>query len=721
MAEKFDPYYKWLGIPPKDQPPHHYRLLGIELFEEDRDVIDAAANRVMSYLKDLASGDEAAHSQELLNEISRARICLLNTEKKVAYDEQLREKLRADGLLEETPGKPLAKKPPPKPPRLPGLPPAKPPTAAPPPPGTVAPPIGATSAFPVLDASAKKPTASEPVSVVIRTEDAQKDRAADQGETATAADQGKEQGKQSHSLLAVLAGLLLLAVVVFVIALIFYGGSEEPRPKPKPQASGTSTTPDLPVLILDMPQPDADALTAFLLDDAPQDLPPEREYVLSTGTHRIVLRRAGFQEISVTFTLVTGQSRHFEPQWKPIVVEATAPDSATSVPELPVLPSSFESAAVTGFTGGFGRMIGHWPFDDDEEDDSGNDNHGTLVGDPAFADARLGRALRLGAGQRFEVHGRLFSDSSEFSVAFWVRLDSIPSATAAFLNGGGLAVYLRAGHPSLRVQRSEPLAGRYTDAQTKGFSGIDLAQHLDDWTHLAIVYSAPDRQVHYYVNGEHQGYQQYSERTPAEMSQLVISNMAGTLDELRIFDYRLSNTDVKAIYEGTFQPLLSAPDKPNGRLVCETWYDVPPDLNRKQIEEITIRPAETTTTIRNWAFHRLRRGRSDHLLHRIRGFLYPPEDGEYVFTLRSSGGAMLYLQRFGSDEDSLTRIILSEPSGPSTSPAIPLDASKAYYFELVEHCDGSRPRPIRVGWRRADNRPPGPIPLTSLSSYGEAN
>ena len=41
MAEKFDPYYKWLGIPPQDQPPHHYRLLGIELFEPDRDVIDA--------------------------------------------------------------------------------------------------------------------------------------------------------------------------------------------------------------------------------------------------------------------------------------------------------------------------------------------------------------------------------------------------------------------------------------------------------------------------------------------------------------------------------------------------------------------------------------------------------------------------------------------------------------------------------------------------------
>ncbi len=93
MENDFDPYYKWLGIPPRDQPPNHYRLLGIELFEPDRDVIDAAANRVMSYLKDLAVGDEARHSQKLLNEVSRARLCLLNKGKKDDYDSELRAKL----------------------------------------------------------------------------------------------------------------------------------------------------------------------------------------------------------------------------------------------------------------------------------------------------------------------------------------------------------------------------------------------------------------------------------------------------------------------------------------------------------------------------------------------------------------------------------------------------------------------------------------------------
>jgi len=29
MVEPFDPYYEWLGIPPRDRPADYYRLLGL--------------------------------------------------------------------------------------------------------------------------------------------------------------------------------------------------------------------------------------------------------------------------------------------------------------------------------------------------------------------------------------------------------------------------------------------------------------------------------------------------------------------------------------------------------------------------------------------------------------------------------------------------------------------------------------------------------------------
>lgn len=90
MTEPFDPYRKWLGIPPHEQPPTHYRLLGIGPFEDDPDVIENAANRQMAHVRTFQTGRYSKLSQRILNELSAARLCLLNPDKKREYDEQLR-------------------------------------------------------------------------------------------------------------------------------------------------------------------------------------------------------------------------------------------------------------------------------------------------------------------------------------------------------------------------------------------------------------------------------------------------------------------------------------------------------------------------------------------------------------------------------------------------------------------------------------------------------
>jgi WD40 repeat protein len=89
MADDFDPYYTWLGIPPKDQPPNHYRLLGLELFECNQDVIENAADRQMAHIRSMGGAAHAEIAQQILNEIAAARICLLSADKRAAYDAQL--------------------------------------------------------------------------------------------------------------------------------------------------------------------------------------------------------------------------------------------------------------------------------------------------------------------------------------------------------------------------------------------------------------------------------------------------------------------------------------------------------------------------------------------------------------------------------------------------------------------------------------------------------
>jgi hypothetical protein len=99
MTESFDPYRKWLGIAPKDLPPHHYRLLGIPTFESDPDVIENAAARQMSHVRTFQGSKHAAISQRILTELSAAKLCLLTPERKAVYDGQLRARLQAEGKL----------------------------------------------------------------------------------------------------------------------------------------------------------------------------------------------------------------------------------------------------------------------------------------------------------------------------------------------------------------------------------------------------------------------------------------------------------------------------------------------------------------------------------------------------------------------------------------------------------------------------------------------
>ena len=100
MPDSFNPYHKWLAIPPEDQPANHYRILAIELWEDDTEVIANAAEQRISHLRILEMGEQGETASELIAEITAARDCLLDPAARAAYDEQLRGAQRS--ALEET-------------------------------------------------------------------------------------------------------------------------------------------------------------------------------------------------------------------------------------------------------------------------------------------------------------------------------------------------------------------------------------------------------------------------------------------------------------------------------------------------------------------------------------------------------------------------------------------------------------------------------------------
>jgi hypothetical protein len=85
----FDPYHKWLGIPPGKRPPTLYQLLAIAEGEKDRDVIEAATVRQSAYVRNFQKGPNADEAAKLLSEISDARAILTDPARRKAYDEKL--------------------------------------------------------------------------------------------------------------------------------------------------------------------------------------------------------------------------------------------------------------------------------------------------------------------------------------------------------------------------------------------------------------------------------------------------------------------------------------------------------------------------------------------------------------------------------------------------------------------------------------------------------
>ena len=98
MPDNFDPYLHWLGIRDRQRPPNHYRLLGVELFECDPDVISNAVDRQMAHVRTFQAGPRSAESQRLLNELASAKVCLLNPQKKAVYDAKLRADLAVGSM-----------------------------------------------------------------------------------------------------------------------------------------------------------------------------------------------------------------------------------------------------------------------------------------------------------------------------------------------------------------------------------------------------------------------------------------------------------------------------------------------------------------------------------------------------------------------------------------------------------------------------------------------
>lgn len=228
MSEEFDPYRKWLGIAPHEQPAHHYRLLGIAPFEDDPDVIENAADRQMAHLRTFQSGKHGPLSQKILNELSAAKGTLLDRGRKAIYDAELQDRLYAAEA-------PLPPDLPPPGPMLPGsIPTAAAAPLPPSPPGYPAP--IAPSAVPIPRRDLAASSAPLPVGQAVGATAAESPAMPSMGRSRGAS--ARVRGRKSQNIVPMVMGLvavgaLLVMLLVFVVAQTSGTSEDETIPKTK--------------------------------------------------------------------------------------------------------------------------------------------------------------------------------------------------------------------------------------------------------------------------------------------------------------------------------------------------------------------------------------------------------------------------------------------------------------------------------------------------------
>ncbi len=254
MRKPFDPYHRWLGIPPDEQPANHYRLLGIRLFEAEPEVIENAADQRMGHLRNFQGGEHADLCAKLLNGLAAAKVCLLNPESRAAYDRRLREEFGLSAV--SAPPLPAAEAPPPAAPPLPAA------VVAPPP---------------------RQPNAQS---------DSGLNRLFSQTGPAPSSGTRRTARRGADPTLAVVAvvGVLLLIAVV-VVAMNFSGGGSSDRA----------------LLVFDWPVSVRDGAVVTLNGES-LEVPPSGawEHPCSPGAHRLIASVPGYETIDRQLDLQAG-------------------------------------------------------------------------------------------------------------------------------------------------------------------------------------------------------------------------------------------------------------------------------------------------------------------------------------------------------------------------------------------------------------------------------
>jgi len=227
-------------------------------------------------------------------------------------------------------------------------------------------------------------------------------------------------------------------------------------------------------------------------------------------------------------------------------------------------------------------LVVHWRLDEGSGttayDSSGNNNDGTLNGDPQWVAGHLGGALDFdGDGDYIETQ-RVVQD--DFTLMAWIKADTpgISEGSQGY-QGSGLIWSDVAG-----VANDFILAVLGT--KLSFFCGNpDLSVNSDrdvvtgQWVHVVATRSAQQGEISIYIDGEHENTINHANSGPLNALPTIAVGgnvldsryYTGLIDEVRIYDHVLSEIEILGAMHGEVWPYAFGPDPADGATHADTW------------------------------------------------------------------------------------------------------------------------------------------------------
>ena len=238
-------------------------------------------------------------------------------------------------------------------------------------------------------------------------------------------------------------------------------------------------------------------------------------------------------------------------------------------------PHQINSLYQIAFTPTFDQEpIAHWPLDAGTGltayDASGNSNDGTLVNGPVWVDGVVGGALSFdGVDDEviiLDTSNSVLDIAEAVTIAMWVKPTSQgPNQVHNYLFKDN-AYVLQANY--IGYELSSRLSNkRIGSANTDPVTG--------EWQHVAITWDVTSAQATWYYNGQPDGVSAFDQPLRVNNDAIALGGRINTdagqfhglIDDVWLFDSKLNDTDIQALYDygaenlpsDSIAPILSQP------------------------------------------------------------------------------------------------------------------------------------------------------------------